>query len=336
MTSSLDYKVIEGWEQLPQEFTHRNVPAVAVDSRDRVHLLTRGDARVLVYDRAGTFLTTFGKDLFTDRTHGLTIGPDDSVYVVDDGDHTVRKFTPDGELLMTLGTKGVPSDTGYDASAGSGYDKLVSIAHSGLPFNRPTDVAVAPSGELYVSDGYGNARVHRFSADGELIQSWGKPGGGPGEFRLPHGIWVAADGRVLVADRENDRIQIFSPQGAYLDQWTHVQCPTGIYIDHEGLVYVSELRRLRGEYSFSHGVVEEEEPGRVSVLDAEGNILVRWGGADGSAPGNFLAPHGICVDSRGDLYVGEVTHSWSKPRSLPVPPDCHTFQKFARQRPALG
>ncbi|MBI2940849.1 MAG: hypothetical protein HYY04_10470 [Chloroflexi bacterium] len=224
---------------------------------------------------------------------------------------------------MTLGTSGVGSDTGYDG----GW--ITSIKRGGPPFNRPTNVAIAPNGEIYVSDGYGNARIHRFSADGKLIQSWGEPGTGPGQFYLPHGVEVAADGRVLVADRENDRIQFFSPDGEYLGEWTNVQRPTDIHIDRDGLIYVAELRWTVGQRSMVRGPITEDQPGRVSVLDPNGAVLTRWGGADPCAPGNFCAPHGICVDSHGDVYVGEVTYTFGVRTGL-VPPDCHTFQKFAR------
>ena len=328
ISSGLRYQVIEGWEKIPPGYTRLDVSGVAVDSRDRVYVLTRGPARVMVYESDGTFVTSWAEGTFTERTHGITIGPDDSVYCVDDGDHTVRKFSPEGKLLMTIGTPGAGSDTGYDPTKG-----IESIVRGGPPFNRPTNVAIAPNGELYVSDGYGNARVHRFSPDGKLIQSWGEPGTGPGQFHLPHGLWVTFDGRVLVADRENDRIQIFSLDGKYLGEWTHVQRPTDIYGDREGLLYVSELAWRKGQRSFTHGVIETDLPGRVSVLDLGGRVLARWGGPDGCAPGNFWAPHTICADSRGDLYVGEVTYTFSGlGKAGLVPPGCHTLQKFARVR----
>jgi len=325
MTNGFRYEVIEGWEQLPAGYVHRDVDGVAVDSRDRVYLVTRSDARVIVYERGGTFVTSWDEDVFTPRTHGITIGLDDSVYTVDDGDHTVRKFTPDGKQIMVIGTPGVPSDTGYDKKKG-----LTSITRGGPPFNRPTNVAIASNGELYVCDGYGNARVHRFTVDAKLIQSWGEPGTGPGQFNLPHGICVAADERVLVADRENDRIQFFSPDGEYLDQWTHVQRPTDIVIDREGLIYVSSLWWRVGQHSFVNGPIRHDLPGHISILDSNGNVLLRWVSADRCAPGNFVAPHTLCVDSHGDLYVGEVTHTFGVERGL-VPPDCHTFQKFIRK-----
>ncbi len=318
------FEVIKGWEKLPAGYTHKDVDGVAVDSRDRVYLLTRGDARVIVYERDGSFVASWGENIFTPRTHGIAIGPDDQVYTADDGDHTIRKFTPEGKQLMLIGNPGKASDTGYDGKS------LNSITHGGPPFNRPTDVAIAPNGDLYVSDGYGNARVHRFTADGKWVQSWGEPGTGPGQFHLPHAVQVTPDNRVMVADRENDRIQFFSPDGKYLDQWTHVQRPTDIYIDRDGLVYVSELWWRVGQASFVHGPIKYDLPGRVSVLDLQGNVLLRWTSADRCAPGNFIAPHTLCVDSRGDLYVGEVTHTFAVKNDL-VPPDAHTFQKFARR-----
>ncbi len=324
MVSIPRFEVFEGWEQLPPGYVHRDVDGVATDSRDRVYLLTRGDARVIVYERDGTFVTSWGENIFTPRTHGITIGPDDSVWTVDDGDHTVRKFTPDGKQLMIIGTPGVASDTGYDGKT------VQSIQRGAPPFNRPTDAAVAPNGDLYVVDGYGNARVHHFTADGKLIRSWGEPGTGPGQFHLPHAVFVLRDGRVMVADRENDRIQFFSPEGKYLDQWTHVQRPTDMYVDRDGLVYVSELWWRVGQSSFVHGPIKYDLPGRVSVLDLNGNVLLRWCSADRCAAGNFIAPHCLCVDSRGDLYVGEVTHTFAVQNGL-VPADAHTFQKFLRK-----
>jgi len=321
-TGSLHYRVVEGWERLPPGARHLDVVGVATDSRDRLFIYTREDAQIMIYNRDGSYVGAWGAGFFTPRTHGLTIAPDDSVYCVDEGKEAIFKFTPDGELLQTIGT-GVASDTGYDGRT------LTSITRGGPPFNRPTNVAIAPNGDLYASDGYGNASVHHFSADGRLIKTWGAPGNGPGQFNLVHGVAVAADGRVLIADRENDRIQFFSPDGAYLDAWDHVQRPTNIAIDGEGRVYVSELWRRAGEESMRLGVVPDDRPGRVGVYDAAGNVLARFGGPDRCAPGNFVAPHDICVDSHGDLYVAEVTWTFGV-RPGHVPADCHTLQKFAR------
>jgi len=316
------FKVVEGWEKPPKGYVHKDVDGVAVDSQDNVYLMTRKDARVMAYDREGNFLRSWGEGIFTQRTHGIATDPDDMVYTVDDGDHTVRKFTSEGKQVMMIGTPGKASDTGYD---GKNKD---SVKKGGPPFNRPTDVAIASNGELYVSDGYGNARVHRFTADGKLIQSWGEPGTGAGEFRLPHAIGISPDDRVFVADRENDRIQIFSREGQYLDMWTHVQRPTDISFDREGRVYVSELWWKPGEVSFTNGMIKFDLPGGVRVFDLAGNLLLHWCSADREAHGNFVAPHTLCVDSRGDLYVGEVTWTFGVSRGG-VREDAHTLQKFA-------
>jgi len=226
---------------------------------------------------------------------------------------------------MTLGTLNTPSDTGYD-----GKDSI-NIPRAAGPFNRPTNLAIGRNGDLYVSDGYGNCRVHQFSPTGALKRSWGVVGKGPGQFHLPHGIAVAADGRVFVCDRENDRIQIFSPDGEYLAEWTDTQRPTHLVFDAEGRAYVSELWWHRGQTSQRHGPIQDARPGRVSVFDRDGKLLTRWGGPEATAPGSFAAPHGIAVDSRGDVYVAEVTWTFAVSRGH-APADCHTFQKFAARR----
>lgn len=321
------YQFVEGWEQLPAGFTHRDCVGVSVDSRDNIYLFTRDEPRLIVYDRGGRFLRSWGEGFFTDRTHGVTVGPDDSVYCVDEGNHCLYKFSPTGELLLTIGTRGVNAK---GEAVATGYDGTLESITGGPHFNRPTNVAVAPNGDLYVSDGYGNCKVHHFSAAGEHIRSWGNPGTGPGQLNLPHGIAVAPDGRVLVADRENDRIQWFTPDGRYLEAWTDVQRPTNLALDGAGNVYVSELWWRIGQRSQVHGDIVDDKPGRVSVFDPAGRLLARWGGPDRTAPGSFIAPHDVAVDSRGDVYVAEVTHTFAGRAGL-VPPDSHTFQKFAQQ-----
>jgi DNA-binding beta-propeller fold protein YncE len=317
------YRANDRWAQLPAGWSWGEVVGVAADSRDRVYVFSRGEHPVTVFDRDGAFLASWGEGLFT-RPHGLFIGPDDSVYCTDDCGHTVRKFTPDGRLLLTLGTSGRPSDTGATSM------DFRTIVRAGPPFHYPTNLALSPSGEMYVSDGYGNARVHTFAPDGRFLFSWGAPGGGPGQFHLPHGIAVDSQGIVYVADRENSRIQRFAPDGAYLSEWTDVARPCQVFIDRAGDVYVAELGFIAGMWPGTTAPGPDPPGGRLSVFDRRGELLARWGGGrNPCAPGDFFAPHGICVDSHGDIYVGEVVMSGGGNRGL-VSLDCHSLQKFVR------
>jgi DNA-binding beta-propeller fold protein YncE len=328
--SGIAYEVLHGWEQLPEGWTFVEVAGVATDSADRVYVFSRGEHPVIVFDRDGRFLDAWGEGTFT-NAHGICIGPDDTVYCADNMDHTVRVFRPDGTLVRTLGQAGVASDTGFVA-----WSEPVSRAAG--PFNMVTNAAPGPDGRLYVSDGYGNARVHVFSPDGEHLFSWGEPGTGPGQFRLPHGIAVHQSGtqtNVYVADRENSRIQIFDGEGGYRSEWTDVLRPDDVFIDAEELVYVAELGYRAGRMPRSmmapSATPEHRPAARVSVFSLDGEVVARFGGEEPCAPGSFFAPHGIWADQRGDLYVGEVGMSAGGRAGL-IPLDCHALQKFVRLR----
>jgi DNA-binding beta-propeller fold protein YncE len=311
------------WAKLPPGWTWKELAAVATDSRDRVFLFHRGDHPVQVFDRDGTFLTSWGDGLFA-RPHGLFIGPDDDVWCIDDLGHAVRKFTPEGKLLATLGPAGTPSDTGATSM------DFRTIVRAGPPFHYPTNLAIAGTGELYVSDGYGNARVHKFAPDGRLLLSWGEPGSGPGQFHLPHGIAVDQQGTVYVADRENSRVQLFAADGTYLTEWTDIARPCQVFIDGQGDVYVAELG-FRAAMWPGTSAPGSASGGRVSIFDRDGRLRARWGGGlNPGAPGDFLAPHGIWVDGHGDIYVAEVVLSAGGNKG-PGSPTCHTLQKFARR-----
>lgn len=320
----LTFELVTDWEQLPEGWSHGDVAGVATDSRDRVYVFNRSDHPVIVYSPDGEFLSSWGEGIFT-RPHGITIH-EDVVYCADDTDHTVRGFTLDGKLLWMLGTLNRASDTGYSPE---GRANLASIKRGAGPFNRPTRLAVAPDGELYVSDGYGNARIHRFSTRRELIQSWGEPGTGPGEFNLPHSVWVHTDGRVYVCDRENDRIQIFSRSGELLETWTDFARPGDLWIDSAGQVFVGEMAWNMDETHLDGRPFVAQRSAQMSVRDLSGKLLVRWGSDDPCAPASFASPHGLCLDSKGNLYVGEVTHT-ALSRANTYHPGCHSLQKFAR------
>ena len=315
------YRVAADWPQLPGGWSFVEVVGVATDGDGNVLVLNRGEHPVIVFDRAGKFLRAWGEGLFN-RAHGITMGPDQNVWCVDDAGHTARKFTLDGQLLFTLGT-GHPSDTGA-----VGFDYR-TIQRAAGPFNYPTNIAFGPAGHIYVSDGYSNARVHRFSADCEWQFSWGTPGGKPGEFHVPHGIAIDSMGRVIVADRENSRLQRFTADGEFIDAWPAAR-PCQIALDGDDKIFVAELGYRAGMFPGNVAGPDQTTGGRFSILNREGVLQTQFGGGDEPcAPGDFFAPHDVCLDPWGDLYVSEVVYSAGGNRDL-VPTTCHTLQKFIR------
>ncbi len=294
------YQPAEGWGDWPEGWDEGDVAAVGVDRWDNVYAFNRGPHPMVVFDRDGKFLRSWGEDVFH-RAHGVHMGPDDTIYLTDDGDHTVRKCTLDGKVLMTIGIPG-----------------KASAYMSGEPFNRCTHTALSPQGDIYVSDGYGNARVHKYTPDGRLLHSWGGPGTLPGEFNIAHNITCDEDGWVYVADRENHRVQVFDGNGKYETQWNNLHRPSGLFMTGGKcpLCYVAELG--------PHLPVNRDHPGigpRISILDNKGVMIARVQAAPprGVGPGQFISPHGMTVDSRGDLYVGEVAFT-SFSRSFPNDP----------------
>ena len=319
---------VVGWEQLPDGVTHDDVADVAVAGDGRVFVLGRSTAQVLVYESDGTYVTSWGAGALSARPHGLTAAPDGSLYCVDELEHVVHRFDPHGRLLSTVGTPGEKSDTGHDSTLGPIYDRIATIVRPGGPFNRPTAIAVAPNGHLYVSDGYGNCRVHRFEGNGTHVMSWGEPGLGPGQFHLPHAIVALDDGRLVVADRENERLQLFDLDGGYLDTWTCVQRPCALAVDNDGNILVGELAWRAGNRSWAHGPIVEAQPARLTLLSPVGDVLARQsGGLPGGGPGGFIAPHGLAVDSAGDVYVGEVSATFTRNDTADLP-ERNTLQKF--------
>lgn len=281
------YELVPDWAKLPAGWLCEKNSGIAVDSDDNVYALSRGEHPVLVFDRHGNFLRSWGEGVFA-RSHGISIS-DEAAFCADDMDHTIRRFDLHGRLLETMGTKGQPSDTGYVLPKKLGdpglLDRLLAIKRGAGPFNRPTKLIVAPWGERYATDGYGNARVHRFAADGSLIQSWGQPGTGAGQFCLPHSLVADARERILVADRENSRVQVFSKDGKFLEEWRDFSYPSDIAIGGDGVLFISE-KGTKG----------------VSIRDLDGKVLSQF---SGEGDGVLRGAHSICVDSSGDLYIGE-------------------------------
>ncbi len=313
------YEADAEWAKIPKGWSFREVAGVATDARSRVYVFSRSEHPMMVFDRDGEFLASWGEGVFA-KPHNVRVSPDGFVFCSDMRDHTVRKFTPEGKLVMTLGTPKVPSDTGAE---GGNYK---TVKRSAGPFNGPTDVAFGPSGELYISDGYANARIHKFSASGKLLSSWGAPGDGPGEFCLPHGALIE-DGKTLyVMDRENNRVQLFTLKGEFVSQWTDFAGPTGISAAADGSLILCEFGydpAVPTKYSVpAHG---KRILPRVTIRSPEGELLGKIEGEDKCVSGSFFAPHTLCVDPNGDIYVGEV------PITRRAPAACHTLQKLVKQ-----
>lgn len=263
------YRIERPWGRLPAGETLGQISHVGVDSRDNVYAVQRRDAvadpdprdPITVFSPNGEYLRAFGQAWVADA-HGIFITPDDVVLVADRDAHQVCAFDHQGALLFTLGKRHAPLE----------------------PFNHPSDIAVAPNGDIYVSDGYGNSRVHRFAADGRPLGAWGQPGRGPGEFALPHAVWVLDDERVLVADRENCRVQVFSPEGEFLQEWPDLYHPADIYADTSGEIYVTD------------------ETPRLTAFDNHGKMT-------GRCRPSLNTPHGIYGDSKGNLFIAEIQPS---------------------------
>jgi peptidylamidoglycolate lyase len=228
--------------------------------------------------KTGQLLDSWGPNRFI-LPHGLRVDRHDNVWLTDCLLHQVFKFSHDGKLIMSVGTSRVP---GCD-------DKH---------FNLPTDIAVAPDGSFYVSDGYGNSRIAKFSAEGRFLLDWGRAGNQPGEFDTPHNVLIGPDGRIYVADRGNDRMQIFTEDGKFITEWKGPELgrPWGLANAPDGSIYMVD----GGDYPAGPA-----NRGRIMRLDFHGNVLEKWGSA-GRYDGQIWLGHDLAVGKSGDVYVGDV------------------------------
>jgi hypothetical protein len=298
------YEPVPFWGKVPHGMTFRgSATSVAVDRQDRVYVFNRGSHPLMVFDPDGNMLEAWSDPGQFGRPHSIRINDDDTMFLVDDGDHVIEKRSLDGEIVLNLGEKGNPY-----AWEGGGTGRL---------FNRPTDIGVHPStGDLFVCDGYGNSRIHRFTAAGGHVTSWGEAGTDPGQFSLPHGIAVTPDDRVLVVDRENFRIQVFSLEGEFLEHWwIHRPFCISIGRQEEPLVYIGQGRSVIPNRK---GVPRLGS--RISVHRLDGTEVARFGDdLPGFEPQQFMGLHSIAVDSRGDVYVAEVANAWIADLTEPPP-----------------
>ncbi len=261
-------------DTMPEGWKFGRVSAVATDQANNVYAFQRGPKAdpIVVFAPDGRYLRSFGKGLFK-SPHGLRLDAEQNVWITDTALHQVMKFSNDGKLQLTLGTAGT---TGSDQQT----------------FNRPTDIAFAANGDVYVSDGYANSRIVKFSKDGKYLMEWGKAGRGPGEFQVPHGVAVDPAGLVYVADRENNRVQIFTSDGKFLRQWTHTGSPQSIFITKDGQFWmIADRNRIEV-------IANEALGGRIMHLDLKtGRIL-----------GSMESPgHWLDVARDGNIFIGSLT-----------------------------
>ncbi len=283
------YSVDPHWPQRPSGVQWGAVSGVTVDANDRVWVFTRSDQPVQVYEADGKFVRSWGQDTIK-SAHHIKIDREGNVWVADIGHHTVQKYTPEGKLLLTLGTKDHP-----------GKDET--------HLNMPTDMAITPAGDIFVSDGYGNARVVHFSKDGKFVKAWGELGSKPGQFSIPHAIALDSKGRLYVADRNNVRVQVFDQAGKLLDIWDNLLVPWGFAVTRNDEIWVCGSSPMQWRSSDSTlGCPPKDQV--FMKFNPDGKLLQLWTvpkGVDGlERPGECNWVHAIAVDSRGNLYVGDI------------------------------
>jgi DNA-binding beta-propeller fold protein YncE len=263
-------------DTMPAGWKFGRVSAVATNAQGEVFVFQRGPKAdpLIVFDNAGRYLRSWGKGMFG-NPHGLRVDREGNVFVTDNGDHQVMKFSPKGDLIFKLGIRGK-----------AGTDEQT--------FNRPTDIAFAPapSTDFYVSDGYGNSRVVKFNKDGKYLLSWGTKGSGPGQFVIVHSVAVDSQGTVYVADRENNRIQIFDPNGKYLREWNHLGATQNVFITPKDEFWAMTHRNN------IENITYDTLAGRIMRIDIKtGKILGAM-----ESPGHWLN-----VSQDGQIFIGSLT-----------------------------
>jgi hypothetical protein len=284
----IEYAVDPAWPNRPAEFGPRAaVPGIAVDREDRVWCLERCSVPVQVYTAQGELVKSWGQGQFK-GPHSLRFDGEGNVWITDFSAHVVKKLTPEGQLLMTLGTPGQP-----------GEDET--------HFNGPTDTAITPRGDVFVSDGYGNRRVVHFDAQGKFVKAWGEYGGGPGQFCLPHQIVVDSRGLLYVADRNSGRIQQFDQQGKLLDQWSHLIMPWGLWITARDEIWACGSSPQAWYRDGSYPPPKDQIFLRFSTAGKAQQLWTVPVGQDGQEqPGQCNWLHAVAVDSQGNLYAGDI------------------------------
>ncbi len=265
---ALPYKPMIDFLKLPEGLNFEEIPGIAINSKGHIFIFHRGDRQLMEFDPKGNFIRSIADGLFS-KPHGLRIDSNDNIWITDIVTHVVLKLSPAGKVMLVLGRKDRAGET----------DML---------FNQPTDIAIAPNGEIFVTDGYGNSRVVKFDQNGNYVKTWGKKGSAPGQFNLPHSIVLDSEGLLYVADRENKRIQIFDTDGNFIKEWSHVGAPWGLFIDKDKYIYMTD------------GYTN-----RLLKMDLNGKVLGEFG-APGKSVGQFFYAHGVAVTNRGEILVTEI------------------------------
>lgn len=283
------YEVDPTWPERPPGIEWGQTSGIAVDAKDQVYVFTRAKPPVQVYSTQGKLLRTWGDDVIH-TAHYIRVAPDGTIWAADVGNHAVFQFTREGKLLKTLGTPGEP---GEDATH----------------LNRPTDMAITPSGDVFVTDGYGNSRIVHFDAKGRFVKSWGTLGIQPGQFSLPHSIVVDSQGRLYVADRSNVRVQVFDPRGRFLAEWRHLLVPWGLWISPKDEIWACGSSPMTwGPAPALLGCPPKDQ--LFMRLDTTGRVQQLWTvpkGEDGKEkPGEVNWVHGIALDSQGNIYACDI------------------------------
>ncbi len=284
----VEYDVDTTWPQRPENVKPLGaVSGISVDQDNNVWVFNRGEDQVQVYNVDGGFVRKWEKTIVAEPHH-LRIDPVGNIWLTDIGLHVVHQFSPDGKLLKTLGVSGQPGE-------------------DDMHFNAPTDVAVSPEGDAFISDGYGNRRIVHYDKDGKFVKTWGTFGTQPGQFVVPHSIVMDAQGRLYVADRSGGRIQIFSQEGKFIDQWDQVMMPWGLTVTDSGDVWACGSTPYWWKRNGEFPTVKDQVLVR---FGSDGRVRQIWAvplGKEGQTrPGDFNGIHCIAQDDYGNLYVGDV------------------------------
>lgn len=296
---SLNYRSVPDWPRPPAYSNFQETAGVAVDAANHVFVFHRGRHPVMEFDANGTFVRGWGDDVFN-HAHSIRVDSEGNLWTADDGAHTVLKLNRNGRVLMVFGRWRSPSDATSAMPDGSAGGALRGLRDEGVVrFNRPTDVAIGPNGDVYVADGYGNSRVVKFDKNGRFLKEWGKRGSAPGEFHTPHSIVVDSRSRVYVADRENYRIQVFDADGKFLEQWRDLGAPWGLAFTPD-----------------QHLMMADGYNNRIVKLTMSGKVVGAFG-SHGKQPGQFHYCHQLAVAPDGTVYTSEILN-WRAQKFVPV------------------